>query len=253
MRHADADEEQAEQQALERFEIAIRARAGIRNRPAARRRGRRRAPTTCRRAASAMRVPDHHQQRGGGEHFDRIGFATNAEHRAQQVAPADHQRDDRADRAQRRRARSLTMLRSTTLASSGTIAISGIAARSWNSRMANAGRPYGVPSSLRSASICRPNRGRGQRQAAADDRAPPCQSRPSRIARQRQRHAARQHLQHAGAEHRAPHHPQPLRRQFQADHEQHQHDAEFGDRADALAYRRPAPVSCGPIATPASR
>ncbi|MNF95603.1 hypothetical protein D3C84_783660 [compost metagenome] len=40
--------------------------------------------------------------------------------------------------------------------SSGSRAIKGIAAMSWNSRMAKASRPWGLVSSLRSASICRP-------------------------------------------------------------------------------------------------
>lgn len=55
--------------------------------------------------------------------------------------------------------------------SSGIMAISGIAAMSWNSRMAKARRPWGWVSSLRSARICRPK--------AVDDSARP---RPSTTA-----------------------------------------------------------------------
>ena len=49
--------------------------------------------------------------------------------------------------------------------SSGMAASSGIATRSWNSRIANATRPWSAPSSLRSASSCRPT--------AVDDSARP--------------------------------------------------------------------------------
>ncbi|MNC39875.1 hypothetical protein D3C75_885570 [compost metagenome] len=56
-------------------------------------------------------------------------------------------------------------------ASSGTNAISGMAAMSWNSRMANARRPCGALSCLLSARLCRPR--------AVDDSARP---RPSTMA-----------------------------------------------------------------------
>ncbi|MNE57735.1 hypothetical protein D3C80_1527200 [compost metagenome] len=51
------------------------------------------------------------------------------------------------------------------------MAIKGIAAMSWNSRIANASRPWGLVNSLRSARLCRPN--------AVDDNARP---RPRTIA-----------------------------------------------------------------------
>ncbi len=92
--------------------------------------------------------------------------------------------------------------------------------------------PVGGAGLLALGQDLQPERGRGQRQAATDHR--------RRLPGQAEQHVADaadhqrtgQHLQQTGTEHRAPHHPQPPRRQLQPDHEQHQHHAELGNGGD---------------------
>ena len=55
--------------------------------------------------------------------------------------------------------------------------------------------------------------------------------------RQRRQHcAADQDLRRPKGEHRAPHHPKPLRPQFQPDQEQQHDDAERGDIGDLVDF-----------------
>ncbi len=119
------------------------------------------------------------------------------------------------------------------IASAGISARSGIAATSWNSRIAKPSRTVRGLQFLALAQDLQIDRGRGQRQAEPDDeRAFPVE--PEREADAADDEAGQSELQAADAEHRAPHDPQPLRRELHADHEQHQHDAELGDLADLL-------------------
>ena len=83
-RHADADEEQSEQQALERFDLRFDFVAvfGI---------GQQHAGEECaeRHLDSGKlhqpRGAEHDQQRGRGEHFGNLRARDDAEHRSQQI------------------------------------------------------------------------------------------------------------------------------------------------------------------------
>ncbi len=68
-----------------------------------------------------------------------------------------------------------------------------------------------------------------QRKAGANDGRCVYRETKQVVARHADDQTAGQHLQQAGAKHLASHHPQSLRRQLQANDEQHQHHAEFGD------------------------
>ena len=227
-RHADADEEQPEQQALERLDLRLDLVAVFR--VGEQHAGEERAERH--RDAGELHQPrgaDHDQQRRRGEHLGRARARGRAEHRAQQVAAADHDGGDRRDdahgaRARRRRGSSVGCA----IASTGISARIGIAATSWNSRIAKPSRPCAVWQLLALAQDLQADRGRRQRQAEPDDeRALPVE--PEREADAADRKPGQHELQAADAEHGAPHDPQPLRRELQADHEQHQHDAELGD------------------------
>ncbi len=100
-RHADADEEESEQEALERldlrFDLVAVFRIGEQHA------GEERAERH--RDADEIHEPrraDHDQQRGRREHFGRAGARSRAEHRTQQIAAADDDDRDRDDHAQRR-------------------------------------------------------------------------------------------------------------------------------------------------------
>ena len=118
-------------------------------------------------------------------------------------------------------------------ASSGTSATSGMNARSWNSSTANASRPARLVSRSRSASI-------GSTIAVDDIARPapsttaPCPGDADRMRECRQRRAGDHHLRRAQPEHRAPHHPQALRPDLQADQEQQHHHAQAGDRGNRI-------------------
>ena len=95
-RHADGEEEQAEQHASERldvrFELVPEGRFGKQHA------GKKRAHRH--RQAGKLhdqRRTEHHQQRGGGHDLARAGVGEDAEQRVEQVAPGDHQGDDGAD------------------------------------------------------------------------------------------------------------------------------------------------------------
>ena len=80
------------------------------------------------------------------------------------------------------------------------------------------------------------------------------QSRPSPHADREDGERGDDQLHAAKAEHEAAHDPEPLRRQLESDHEQHQDDAELGDVrdllgvADQIQCRRPDQGAGGEIA-----
>ena len=96
------------------------------------------------------------------------------------------------------------------------------------------------------------DRGRGQRQAGAED------DRLGRIAAGIGRDAGEQrggdkHLQAAQAEHQPPHGQQPMQRQFETDQEQQEDDAELGDAGDVLGVADREPVQRAETSRSASR
>jgi hypothetical protein len=100
-------------------------------------------------------------------------------------------------------------------------------ARSWNSRIANAERPWRAVSSPRSASTCRTSAVDESDSANAVTSAVGHGS-PSENA------AAECNLHTAGAEDGVTHHPEPGWLQLEPDYEQQQHDAELGEVKDVL-------------------
>ncbi len=80
----------------------------------------------------------------------------------------------------------------------------------------------------------------------------PCQPIPTRWASPARASGGRHHLPGAQAEHRAPHHPQALRAQFDADQEQQHDHAEFGDFRDLVVIIHQARPD-GPMTAPAIR
>jgi hypothetical protein len=109
-------------------------------------------------------------------------------------------------------------------------------ARSWNSRIAKAARPYRVLNSLRSASTCRIS-------AVEDsDSAKPIVTAAGPRLAQRARRDREQcrrdgDLREARTEDGVPQHPQTRWLQLEPDREQQHHDAELGEMQDALDIR----------------
>ena len=104
---------------------------------------------------------------------------------------------------------------------------------SWNSKIENAAEPVGVVFRLRSSSVARA--------IAVDDSDRPSaaisatfQSTPASMRGAGQRGGDAGHLRAAPAEDRPAQRPQALRFEFEADHEQQQHHAEFGEVQDVL-------------------
>jgi len=92
-RHADAEEEQAEQDAAERLDV--RFNLVPEGRLAQQHTGEERAHRH--RQAGQLhqqRRAQHHQQRGGGHHLARLRFGQHAEQRIEQEAANQHQADD---------------------------------------------------------------------------------------------------------------------------------------------------------------
>ena len=189
------------------------------------------------------------QQRDGGEHLRRLRAADGAEQRPHQEAATDQDDRDRdrgarhvvpghmvghAVAAEQRDQRDQRDEREVLEQQHGEgVAAGGLVSRS---RSASIGRTMAVDD------IARP----------APSTTAPGQPMPDGMRKCRERRAADRDLRGAEAEHRAPHHPQPLRPHFQADQEQQHHHAEAGDggdRVESVTSRSPA----GPMTMPASR
>ena len=178
-----------------------------------------------------QRNAHHHQQRSGGKHLHRISLRHETEHWPQQVATADYHRHDHPDRAQH--AEQVDMLRR----GGGHQRHHGDQ-RNRRQILEQQDRehltPIGRPDFLAFGQDLQAEGGRGQRQAAADNRRRLAGEPEQEVGRRADHQQRGQYLQQPGAEHRAPHDPQPLGRQLQSDNEQHQYHAEFGDRPHAL-------------------
>ena len=230
-RHADGDEEQAQQQTLERRDLGRdlvvkrRAREEDADNEGAERR----------RQAGMLRQP------GGGEHGqhgqdrERLGTASGARSSRRRAAAPDGR--------SRRSPPSVTAISPSCRpiaaasgslepgASSGTSASSGITAMSCNSRIAKAARPCSVASSSRSARS-------GSTKAVEDRARPKPEHQGGRPWLADGRRGCRQHqpgehdLQRAEAEQGAPHRPDPRQLELQADDEQQEHHAQLGRGGD---------------------
>lgn len=230
--HPHADEEQAEQQALERLDLRLQFVAVLRV-------GQQQAGeegTEGHGHAGQLhqqRGTHHHQQRGGGGHVLQLGLGDDAKHRAQQVAATDHHRGDAADH----------------LEGLGQFAAAGVAVRTAEQRDHGDQRDrrdvleqqdgegqaaMGLGQFLALGEDLQAEGGGRQRQAQAEHHRA-----VHRLVEADQGHSAdhqagQQHLQQADAEHRLAHHPQAPRRQLQADDEQQQYHAHLGDLRDAF-------------------
>ena len=224
--HADGDEEKAQEQALEGFDMRFKFVPELRL-------GQQHAGQE---GAQAHRQPGlvhdpgvahHHQQRAGGEHFHRPRLGHHPQQVAQQEPPADHDRQDRADRdhhAVERRRRTFQRL--------------GRAQQRDRRQQRDGDEVLEEQDRERHAPVfggqllafgqqLQAHRGGRQGQAHADN-----QRRLPAIHAQRRDggdgRGRNKHLQATGAEHLAPHHPQARRAQLQADHEQQHHHAQLG-------------------------
>ena len=251
-RHADTDEEEAEQEALERLDLRFDLVAvfGVGEQHAGDERAERH------RDADQIHDPcraDDDEQCGRREYFRRGGARGRAEHRPQKVTAADddhRNRDDHAQRRQRagagvgRRMRDRERRNQREDRDSGNI----LEQQDRKAEPAVRGADF-----LALGEDLQIDRRRGERQAEPDDeRSLPVET--EREGDAADRGSRQDKLQAADAEHVAPHDPQALRRQLHADHEQHQHHAELGNLADLLGVadqadaRRPDQRTGGEIA-----
>lgn len=204
-RHADADEEQAQQQTLERLQMGFQLVPvfGVGQQHTGQERAQRGGHADH---LHQPRGAHHHQQGGGGGYLHVVGLSHETEHRTQQIAAADHHRHDRCNGAQ-----------------------DGIGVEAMLARCAgqqrhggderNGGKILkqqdgeGLPAIRRAGFLAlRQNlqaerRGR-QRQAAADDDGGIRRETEQEIRRTAEHQDRCQHLQQAGAEHLPAHHPQ---------------------------------------------
>ena len=229
-RHADADEEKSEQEALERLDLRFDLVAvfGIGEQHAGEERAERH------RDADQIHDPrgaDHDQQRGRREHLGRAGARSRAEHRTQQIAAADdddRDREDHAQRGERTRAGVGRRMRHRERRDQREDRDRGDVLEQQDREAEPAVRAGQLLAFGKDLQI---DRRRRQRKAEADDHgAFPVEAERVRDAADRE--PGHDELQAADAEHRAPHDPQALRRKLQANHEQHQHDAKLGQLAD---------------------
>ena len=227
--HADRHEEEPEQQALEWLDVRLELVAifAVGEQHAGNERAERHRQAD--RVEEQGRA-DHDQQRRRRECFLRAGAGDDAQRRAQCVAPdgdhdhrgherqrdrlpferrgaraAEHGQDDegRHDRQvleQQDRERGAAVLRG---------------------QLAALGEHLQHQRRRRQRERERDHERRGPRQAEC------ARGRSERRGRDRD-------LQAAGAEYRVAHHPEPRRLQLEPDHEQQQHDAEFGEAQDVL-------------------
>ena len=227
-RHADRDEEEAEQQALERLDVGLQLVAvfGLRQQHAGHEGAERRRQARDGREQGGA---GDDEQRDGGEDLRRLRAADGAEQRPHQEAAADQDDGDRDRRACH--------------VVPGDVVGQSVARQQRHQRdQRNEGEVLEQQHGERVAAGAageqvalgqhrQHDRGGGHRKARAEhDRARPADA--DRMGESRQRRAADHHLRRAEAEHRAPHHPQPLRPHLQADQEQQHHHAKAGDGGD---------------------
>ncbi|MNL12766.1 hypothetical protein D3C87_1336420 [compost metagenome] len=176
----------------------------------------------------------HHQQCSGSGHFRQAAFGDHAEHRAQQVATADHHNGNADQYAQ-------TLIhvvdgRGVLIAASqqrhhGNQRDRGDVLKQQN-RKGQAS--MGAGQLLAFGQALQTERGGRQCQSQAQHDGA-VQWLPEHKQRQyAQQGAGQQHLCQADAEHRLAHHPQPSGRQLQANDEQQQHHAQFRNVGDAF-------------------
>ena len=110
----------------------------------------------------------------------------------------------------------------------------GTTIRSWNSSTDSATRPTGVAGAVLLDQKLHHDRGRGQREAHAEHDDAGGRRDAAHADGGADRDDADRDLHQADAEHVAPQLPQPRQRQFQAEQEQQEHDAEFGERLGRL-------------------
>ncbi|MNV23893.1 hypothetical protein D3C71_1149310 [compost metagenome] len=227
--HAHRDEEQAQQQALERFDLRFQLVPEFRigqQHPGQERAQARTQPGFLHEPRRAQ----HHQQRHRGEHLGAARARDDVEQPAQHRPPAqDHHRQ----RAQRH----------------GHVApLQGLvlgAAQQWDRGQQRNGDqvleqqdgkaqpPVIAVDRLVLGQQLQAHRGGRQRQRQAHDQ----RALPLEVVQQQQaaqHHRTQRHLQRAGPEHRAPHHLEPGRGQLQPDHEQQHHHADLGRAEDAV-------------------
>ena len=232
-RHADAEEEQPEQDAAERLDVDLELMPEARFRQ-------HHAGEECahrhRQAAQLhrQRCAEHDQERGRRHHLARLRIGEDAEHRIEQPAPGREQRRDRGERdADRKPACAGGGLLRTVGARNATSASSGTMARSSSSRVETSRWPCGVAVSPRSSRICMT--------MAVEESTKPMAARnatiggkPASDADAGQQRAAGRDLRDAEPENIPPQAPQPRRLHLEPDHEQEHHDAELGDMQDRL-------------------
>ena len=235
--HADGDEEQAQQQALERVDLRFQlvAEFGIGQQHAGQERAQARAQ------AGQLHEPgdaQHHQQRGGGEHLGHARARDDAEQVAQhQPAAEDHDRDG-ADGVEHHRPGQRFVLRAAQQRDRGQ---QRDRHQVLEQQDGEAEPAVFAGQFLAFGQQLQADRGGRQGQAQADhQRGLPVMLEQQRDPAQQQR--AQQYLQPAGAEHRLAHHPQARGRQLQADDEQHHHHTDLGGVEDAVgvAHQRQA-------------
>ena len=235
-RHADGDEEQAEQQALERLDVGLELVAvlGVGEQHAGEEGAERhRQPG----ALHQQRGADHEQQRRRREHLAHSGC------RRRRAAPGARRtrppRRSRRRRSGRRSCRAQRARRAAAAASSRRQQRQQRQHRDHREVLEQQDGERGAAVRGRRAARARPASAGRSRSTTAPAPKPMtaavaggCAERPGRRAQQR---AARSSTcARAQAEHGAAQHPQARRLQLQADDEQQQHDAELGELRDAL-------------------
>ena len=240
--HADAHEEQREQQAAERldvgFELMAVGRFGEQHAGKERAERHRHADDL-----HQQRGAEHDQQRGRGHHLARAGPRKQAEERIEQIAAREHQRGDRAG-DQRGRARGL--------GHAHVRARFGARGHQRHQREQRHHRHVLEQQDregalavilLQMAALLQDaqrDRGGGERQRkAGDQRAAPVEQ-AGEQRQPRDGEPGDEHLRDAEAENVAPHGEQAVQLQFEPDQEQQHHHAELGDAEDALRSREKA-------------
>ena len=228
---ADRDEEQAEQQALERLDrhLDLAAELGLgeqqpgdegaeRHRQAA--------------GGGSQRRAQHHQQAGGHEEFRAAGQRDRVEQRPQHHTADNNDGRERQRGGRQRQGEALDQIAAHPAA--------GEQRHHHQQRrdgeILQEQRREAQPTDWRAEPLAfgqhrNDDRGRGQRQRRADRRRRRRRL-AERIGRQPERPRAQDELRQAEFEHQPPHALEALEREFEADGEEQDDDAEFGEMAD---------------------
>jgi len=233
-RHADAHEEQREQQPAERFDVGLELMAivGAGEQHAGQERAERHRHAD---GLHQQRGAEHDQERRRGHHLARAGLCQEPERRIEQIAPGQHERRDRRPGA-----------------ADGKQIATPIAAAAVSSRrkqrqqreqrhrrhvleQQNRERALAVGALEMPAVLEDPQRDRGCRERerdSGDEGAAPGKARRKR--QRRDRRGSEGKLRRAETENIAPHGEQAGKIELQPDQEQQQHDAELRDRQDGF-------------------